>query len=79
MTLWLASPHVQTTFLNFFGRAPRFSYRRYMLWKCGEVFFLFECDCFGRGLSYADWSICLDLLGKFFMRRMVERLPSIGF
>ncbi|XP_074263540.1 embryogenesis-associated protein EMB8-like [Silene latifolia] len=27
-TPWLASPHIQTTFLNFFGRPPVFSYRR---------------------------------------------------
>lgn len=29
-TPWLASPHVQTTFLNFFGNPPDFSYRRQM-------------------------------------------------
>ncbi|XP_065848275.1 embryogenesis-associated protein EMB8 isoform X2 [Euphorbia lathyris] len=27
-TPWLASPHIQTCFLNFFGRPPVFSYRR---------------------------------------------------
>ncbi|KAK9743321.1 hypothetical protein RND81_03G232000 [Saponaria officinalis] len=27
-TPWLASPHLQTAFLNFFGRPPVFSYRR---------------------------------------------------
>ncbi|XP_054780659.1 embryogenesis-associated protein EMB8 [Prosopis cineraria] len=27
-TLWLSSPHVQTCFLNFFGRPPVFKYRR---------------------------------------------------
>ncbi|KAL8167042.1 hypothetical protein V2J09_008541 [Rumex salicifolius] len=27
-TPWLASPHLQTTFLNFFGRPPVFTYRR---------------------------------------------------
>ncbi|MED6161002.1 hypothetical protein PIB30_056652 [Stylosanthes scabra] len=27
-TPWLSSPHIQTCFLNFFGRPPRFSYRR---------------------------------------------------
>lgn len=29
-TPWLASPHIQTTFLNFFGNPPDFSYRRQM-------------------------------------------------
>uniref|UniRef100_A0A7C9D8Z7 Alcohol O-acetyltransferase n=1 Tax=Opuntia streptacantha TaxID=393608 RepID=A0A7C9D8Z7_OPUST len=29
-TPWLASPHIQTTFLNFFGNPPHFSYRRQM-------------------------------------------------
>ncbi|GAA0143581.1 serine protease [Lithospermum erythrorhizon] len=29
-TPWLCSPHVQTTFINFFGRPPPFSYRREM-------------------------------------------------
>ncbi|KAL6962042.1 hypothetical protein U1Q18_036998 [Sarracenia purpurea var. burkii] len=27
-TPWLSSPHIQTTFLNFFGKPPIFSYRR---------------------------------------------------
>ncbi|KAH7860024.1 hypothetical protein Vadar_008259 [Vaccinium darrowii] len=27
-TPWLSSPHMQTTFLNFFGRPPAFTYRR---------------------------------------------------
>ncbi|GAV60444.1 Abhydrolase_6 domain-containing protein, partial [Cephalotus follicularis] len=29
-TPWLSSPHIQTCFLNFFGRPPTFSYRRQM-------------------------------------------------
>ncbi|KAI9085650.1 hypothetical protein K1719_032493 [Acacia pycnantha] len=29
-TFWLSSPHVQTCFLNFFGRPPSFKYRRQM-------------------------------------------------
>ncbi|XP_078433843.1 alpha/beta-Hydrolases superfamily protein [Wolffia australiana] len=29
-TPWLSSPHFQTTFLNFFGNPPSFSYRRHM-------------------------------------------------
>ncbi|KAL9229086.1 hypothetical protein vseg_004597 [Gypsophila vaccaria] len=28
VTPWLASPHIQTAFMNFFGRPPVFSYRR---------------------------------------------------
>lgn len=27
-TPWLSSPHIQTTFLNFFGRPPTFTYKR---------------------------------------------------
>ncbi|XP_047962700.1 embryogenesis-associated protein EMB8-like isoform X2 [Salvia hispanica] len=29
-TPWLSSPHIQTSFLNFFGRPPVFTYRRQM-------------------------------------------------
>ncbi|KAL8059817.1 hypothetical protein ABFX02_03G111300 [Erythranthe guttata] len=30
VTPWLSSPHIQTSFLNFFGRPPLFTYRRQM-------------------------------------------------
>lgn len=48
-TPWLASPHIQTTFLNFFGRPPVFNYRRW-------IFFLLFCIgfCF-VGVLNTNW------------------------
>lgn len=56
-TPWLSSPHLQTVFLNFFGRPPLFKYRRSSLPTflhsfskcsvCAIVFALFDSsDCF---------------------------------
>lgn len=39
-TPWLSSPHLQTVFLNFFGRPPFFKYRR-----SSPPFFLQLCSC----------------------------------
>ncbi|CAM8936305.1 unnamed protein product [Rhodiola kirilowii] len=50
-TPWLASPHVQTTFLNFFGRPPRFSYRR-------QIFHASD----GGNLAL-DWLLNSDVVG----------------
>ncbi|KAM7507641.1 hypothetical protein LguiA_018094 [Lonicera macranthoides] len=50
-TPWLASPHIQTTFLNFFGRPPVFSYRRK----------LFHAS--DGGTFALDWLMSSDVLG----------------
>lgn len=51
-TPWLASPHIQTTFLNFFGRAPVFSYRR-QLYHASD-----------GGTIALDWLLSSDVSGN---------------
>lgn len=43
-----------------------------------EILILLFFLCFDGELNSTDWISCLDLLGKFFMRQMVERLRLIG-
>ncbi|XP_073000260.1 embryogenesis-associated protein EMB8-like [Typha latifolia] len=50
-TPWLASPHLQTTFLNFFGRPPTFSYRR-------QLFTVHD-----GGTLALDWLLASDVAG----------------
>ncbi|XP_021760455.1 embryogenesis-associated protein EMB8-like [Chenopodium quinoa] len=50
-TPWLASPHIQTTFLNFFGRPPVFNYRR-------QMFHLSD-----GGTVALDWLMSSDVMG----------------
>ncbi|XP_021849323.1 embryogenesis-associated protein EMB8 isoform X2 [Spinacia oleracea] len=51
-TPWLASPHLQTTFLNFFGRAPVFNYKR-------QIFHLSD-----GGTIALDWLMSSDVKGS---------------
>ncbi|XAR62647.1 hypothetical protein NMG60_11017487 [Bertholletia excelsa] len=48
-TPWLSSPHIQTTFLNFFGRPPLVSYRRQ----------LFHAS--DGGIIALDWLLSTDV------------------
>ncbi|XP_010675413.2 uncharacterized protein LOC104891355 isoform X2 [Beta vulgaris subsp. vulgaris] len=50
-TPWLASPHIQTTFLNFFGRPPVFNYRR-QLFSTSD-----------GGTIALDWLMSSDVIG----------------
>ncbi|CAO2835245.1 unnamed protein product [Amaranthus hypochondriacus] len=50
-TPWLASPHIQTTFLNFFGNPPIFSYRR-------QIFYASD-----GGTIALDWLMSSDVMG----------------
>ncbi|KAK3426106.1 hypothetical protein EUGRSUZ_F02631 [Eucalyptus grandis] len=55
-TPWLASPHLQTVFLNFFGRPPSFSYRRQMFRTSDG------------GTIALDWVLSSDVSGGAFHR-----------
>ncbi|XP_047321768.1 embryogenesis-associated protein EMB8-like [Impatiens glandulifera] len=50
-TPWLSSPHIQTTFLNFFGRPPTVTYRR-QLYHATD-----------GGTMALDWLLKSDVLG----------------
>ncbi|OAY82863.1 embryogenesis-associated protein EMB8 [Ananas comosus] len=52
-TPWLASPHFQTAFLNFFGRPPSFTYRR-------QLFTVHD-----GGTIALDWLLVSDVAGDF--------------
>ncbi|XP_058218068.1 embryogenesis-associated protein EMB8 isoform X6 [Rhododendron vialii] len=62
-TPWLASPHIQTTFLNFFGRPPAFSYRRHLFHASDggtiALDWLLNTDVSGEGV-YRNSSIAKD-------------------
>ncbi|GAB4844833.1 hypothetical protein Ancab_038221 [Ancistrocladus abbreviatus] len=68
-TPWLASPHLQTTFLNFFGRPPSFTYRR-------KIFI-----CSDGGTIALDWLLSSDVQGGgFFMKNDIpndDRTPIV--
>ncbi|KAJ6814558.1 embryogenesis-associated protein EMB8-like [Iris pallida] len=51
VTPWLASPHLQTAFLNFFGRAPVFCYRR-------QIYTVND-----GGTIALDWLLASDVAG----------------
>ncbi|XP_044511681.1 embryogenesis-associated protein EMB8-like [Mangifera indica] len=53
-TSWLSSPHIQTTFLHFFGRPPSFNYRR-------QLFHLPD-----GGMIALDWLLSSDASGGAF-------------
>jgi len=62
-TPWLCSPHLQTAFLQFFGRAPACSYRRWQI-QLTDLFsftsFFFCCSyydtiSFGRHLAHCTY------------------------
>ncbi|KAL6525204.1 hypothetical protein OROMI_030797 [Orobanche minor] len=50
-TLWLSSPHIQTSFINFFGRPPVFTYRRQMF------------HASDGGIFALDWLLHSDVSG----------------
>ncbi|KAL6512093.1 hypothetical protein OROGR_021690 [Orobanche gracilis] len=50
-TLWLSSPHIQTSFINFFGRPPMFTYRRQMF------------HASDGGIFALDWLLHSDVSG----------------
>ncbi|POO00219.1 Serine aminopeptidase, S [Trema orientale] len=61
-TPWLSSPHIQTVFLNFFGRPPVFSYRR-------ELFHASD-----GGTIALDWLTSSDVLdGDFHTNNAISR------
>ncbi|PON36509.1 Alpha/Beta hydrolase fold containing protein [Parasponia andersonii] len=61
-TPWLSSPHIQTVFLNFFGRPPVFSYRR-------ELFHASD-----GGTIALDWLTSSDVLdGDFDTNKAISR------
>ncbi|PKI41889.1 hypothetical protein CRG98_037716 [Punica granatum] len=61
-TPWLSSPHIQTTFLNFFGRPPSFSYRR-------QIFHASD-----GGTIALDWLMSSDVSGgAFHMESSISR------
>ncbi|THG01598.1 hypothetical protein TEA_010034 [Camellia sinensis var. sinensis] len=55
-TPWLSSPHIQTTFLNFFGRPPAFCYRR-------QIFHTSD-----GGTIALDWLMSSDVSGDAIYR-----------
>ncbi|EXB57388.1 hypothetical protein L484_016441 [Morus notabilis] len=61
-TPWLSSPHIQTVFLNFFGRPPAFSYKR-------ELFHASD-----GGTIALDWLTKYDVAdGGFHMNNSISR------
>ncbi|KAF3447363.1 hypothetical protein FNV43_RR12549 [Rhamnella rubrinervis] len=60
-TPWLSSPHIQTAFLNFFGRPPAFSYRR-------ELFHASD-----GGTIALDWLTSSDVSGAFQMSNGISK------
>ncbi|GAB2291195.1 hypothetical protein Dimus_025454 [Dionaea muscipula] len=62
VTPWLASPHLQTLFLTFFGRPPAFSYRR-KIFRCSD-----------GGTIALDWLISSNVLeGGLYMNNDVSK------
>ncbi|GMN51955.1 hypothetical protein TIFTF001_021101 [Ficus carica] len=61
-TPWLSSPHIQTVFLNFFGRPPVFSYKR-------KIFHTSD-----GGTIALDWLTKFDVVdGGFHMNNVISR------
>lgn len=61
-TPWLSSPHIQTAFLNFFGRPPVFSYRR-QLFRASD-----------DGTLALDWLLNSDVLeGASLMNNVISK------
>lgn len=72
-TTWLSNPHFQTSFVNFFGRPPVFSYRRWSISTSTQGFQLlyFLCRKNLKYIAYFQSNMHIMVLEYFDLCRII--------